>query len=69
MTTPSNAPTVASGVIPMADRTIFTIVQAHENPHVSFLCSLFGESGLPKPRFGLLTYSASASPNDDMSIT
>jgi hypothetical protein len=41
----------ASGLIPAADRTIFTTIQAHENVHVTYLRDLLGTSARPKPTF------------------
>jgi len=41
----------ASGLIPPADRTIFTTIQGHESVHVSYLRGLLGSSARPKPTF------------------
>ncbi len=42
---------IASGVIPAADRTIFTTIQGHENTHVTFIRNLLGSAARPKPTF------------------
>ncbi|HYW50898.1 MAG TPA: ferritin-like domain-containing protein [Gemmatimonadaceae bacterium] len=39
------------GLIPAADRTIFTTIQGHENTHVEFLRTTLGASARPKPTF------------------
>jgi len=41
----------ASNLIPAADRTIFTTIQAHERVHVNYLTGLLGASARPKPTF------------------
>lgn len=41
----------ASGLIPAADRTIFTTIQSHETAHVQYLRTLLGSSARPKPTF------------------
>ncbi len=50
----------ASGLIPAADRTIFTTIQGHESVHVSYLRGLLGSSARPKPTFD---YSAGSGSN------
>ena len=46
-----NRGVAASGLIPAADRTIFTTIQSHENTHVDFFRNLLGSSARPKPTF------------------
>lgn len=41
----------ASGLIPAADRSIFTTIQAHEQAHVEFLAQALGGSAVAKPSF------------------
>jgi hypothetical protein len=41
----------ASGLIPAADRTIFTTIRDHEVAHVNFLRSTLGPAARPKPTF------------------
>jgi hypothetical protein len=40
-----------AGLIPMADRRIFTTIQNHENAHVTFLKNALGRAAVPKPTF------------------
>ena len=46
-----NRGVAASGLIPAADRTIFTTIQSHENTHVDYFRNLLGSSARPKPTF------------------
>lgn len=46
-----NRGVAASGLIPAADRAIFTTIQGHENAHVQFLQNTLGASARPKPTF------------------
>ena len=46
-----NTGVAKSGLIPAADRTIFTTIQAHENAHVQYLRSALGSAAVPKPTF------------------
>ncbi len=46
-----NRGVAASGLIPAADRTIFTTIQSHENTHVDYFRTLLGSSARPKPTF------------------
>lgn len=41
----------ASGLIPDADRTIFTQISKHESAHVAFLKTALGSSAVAKPEF------------------
>ena len=41
----------AAGLIPAADREIFTTIQRHENEHVSFLQTALGSAAVSKPTF------------------
>ena len=46
-----NRGVAATGLIPAADRTIFTTIQGHENTHVEYLRTTLGASARPKPTF------------------
>lgn len=46
-----NRGVAATGLIPAADRTIFTTIQGHENTHVEYLKTTLGASARPKPTF------------------
>ncbi len=46
-----NRGVAASGLIPAADRAIFTTIQSHENTHVDYFRTLLGTSARPKPTF------------------
>ena len=46
-----NTGVAASGLIPAADRTIFTTIQSHENAHVQYLRGALGSAAVPKPTF------------------
>ncbi len=46
-----NRGVAATGLIPAADRTIFTTIQGHENTHVDYLKTTLGSSARPKPTF------------------
>lgn len=46
-----NRGVAAAGLIPTADRTIFTTIQGHENAHVDFLKSALGSAAVAKPTF------------------
>lgn len=46
-----NTGVAKSGLIPAADRTIFTTIQSHENAHVQYLRSALGSAAVPKPTF------------------
>ena len=46
-----NRGVAAAGLIPAADRTIFTTIQGHENTHVEYLKTTLGASARPKPTF------------------
>jgi len=46
-----NRGVAADGLIPLADRTIFTTIQGHENTHVEYFRNLLGSSARPKPTF------------------
>lgn len=46
-----NRGVAAPGLIPAADRQIFTTIQGHESAHVNFLVTTLGASARPKPTF------------------
>ena len=46
-----NQGVAAAGLIPPADRTIFTTIQGHENEHVAFLKSVLGSAAVSSPSF------------------
>lgn len=54
-----NRGVAASGLIPAADRAIFTTIQSHENTHVEYFRSLLGSSARPKPTFDYTAGSGS----------
>lgn len=46
-----NAGVAVPGLIPAADRAIFTTIQAHENAHVQYLVGALGSAAVPMPNF------------------
>ena len=46
-----NIGVATGGLIPAADRTIFTTIQQHENDHVVYLRNALGAAARPKPTF------------------
>ncbi|MCC7054979.1 MAG: ferritin-like domain-containing protein [Gemmatimonadaceae bacterium] len=56
-----NRGVAAAGLIPAADRTIFTTIQSHEAVHVDYLKTLLGSSARPKPTFDFTAGNGSGS--------
>ena len=51
----------ADGLIPFADRAIFTTIRDHETAHVDFLRSALGAAARPKPTFDFTAGNGSGS--------